>query len=166
MPFSAGDSVVHPHHGAAIVEDIEKRTIKGVEHTYLVLRILAQDSLIVRVPASKIETVGVRDVMGDEGLAQLKEVLQKVDVEEPSNWSRRFKANSEKLNSGDVYKVAEVVRDLTRRSGDKGLSAGEKGLLSQGRQIIVSELALAKEVDEDEAQIQLDKILGLWKDED
>lgn len=160
MPFSVGESVVHPHHGAAIVEDIETRAIKGKEHTYLVLRILSHDSLVVRVPADNAELVGIRDVMGDEGLERLRAVLRQTDVEEPSNWSRRFKANSEKLNSGDVFKVAEVVRDLTRRSNKKGLSAGEKGLLSQGRQIIVSELALAREVEEEEAQVLLDEVLG------
>lgn len=160
MTFTVGEAVVHPHHGAAVIEDIETRTLKGKEHTYLVLRVLAQDSLIVRVPAANLDLVGVRDVMGDNELDKLVAVLQQTNVEEPSNWSRRFKANSEKLNSGDVYKVAEVVRDLTRRSNKRGLSAGEKSLLTQARQIIVSELALAREVDEDEAQEHLDRALA------
>ncbi|MDK6389995.1 CarD family transcriptional regulator, partial [Staphylococcus lugdunensis] len=80
-------------------------------------------------------------------------------VEEPTNWSRRYKANLEKLASGDVNKVAEVVRDLWRRDQDRGLSAGEKRMLAKARQVLVSELALAKKVTEEEAEGRLDKVL-------
>lgn len=144
MTFNVGETVVYPNHGAAVIEDIETRTIKGEEKLYLVLRILGQNDLVVRVPASNLDLVGVRDVVDDEGLENVFEVLRKTNVEEPSNWSRRYKANLEKLHSGNVLKVAEVVRDLWRRERDRGLSAGEKRMLSKARQILVSELALAK----------------------
>lgn len=160
MTFNVGETVVYPNHGAAVIEDIETRTIKGEEKLYLVLRILGQNDLVVRVPASNLDLVGVRDVVDDEGLENVFEVLRKTNVEEPSNWSRRYKANLEKLHSGNVLKVAEVVRDLLRRERDRGLSAGEKRMLSKARQILVSELALAKKVADDRAEEMLDEVLA------
>ena len=160
MTFNVGETVVYPNHGAAVIEDIETRTIKGEEKLYLVLRILGQNDLVVRVPASNLDLVGVRDVVDDEGLENVFEVLRKTNVEEPSNWSRRYKANLEKLHSGNVLKVAEVVRDLWRRERDRGLSAGEKRMLSKARQILVSELALAKQVADDRAEEMLDEVLA------
>ena len=160
MTFNVGETVVYPNHGAAVIEDIETRTIKGEEKLYLVLRILGQNDLVVRVPASNLDLVGGRDVVDDEGLENVFEVLRKTNVEEPSNWSRRYKANLEKLHSGNVLKVAEVVRDLWRRERDRGLSAGEKRMLSKARQILVSELALAKKVADDRAEEMLDEVLA------
>lgn len=160
MTFNVGETVVYPNHGAAVIEGIETRTIKGEEKLYLVLRILGQNDLVVRVPASNLDLVGVRDVVDDEGLENVFEVLRKTNVEEPSNWSRRYKANLEKLHSGNVLKVAEVVRDLWRRERDRGLSAGEKRMLSKARQILVSELALAKKVADDRAEEMLDEVLA------
>ncbi|ETZ44670.1 carD-like/TRCF domain protein [Mycobacterium avium MAV_061107_1842] len=122
MIFKVGDTVVYPHHGAALVEAIETRTIKGEQKEYLVLKV-AQGDLTVRVPAENAEYVGVRDVVGQEGLDKVFQVLRAPHTEEPTNWSRRYKANLEKLASGDVNKVAEVVRDLWRRDQERGLSA-------------------------------------------
>jgi CarD family transcriptional regulator len=132
MTFKVGDTVVYPHHGAALIESIEVRSIKGIDREYLVLRV-AQGDLTVRVPSD--------------------------NTEEPTNWSRRYKANLEKLASGDVIKVAEVVRDLWRRERERGLSAGEKRMLSKARQILVSELALAEHTNEDKAEAILDEVL-------
>ncbi len=104
--------------------------------------------------------VGVRDVVGQEGLDRVFQVLRAPYAEEPTNWSRRYKANLEKLASGDVIKVAEVVRDLWRRDQDRGLSAGEKRMLAKARQILVSELALAEHTNEDKAETLLDEVLA------
>jgi CarD family transcriptional regulator len=160
MTFKVGETVVYPHHGAAVIEDIEVRKIKGEDMTYLVLRIVAQTDLVVRVPANNVDLVGVRDVVGQEGLERVFEVLRAPHTEEPTNWSRRYKANLEKLASGDVIKVAEVVRDLWRRERDRGLSAGEKRMLAKARQILVSELALAENTNEDKAEALLDEVLA------
>ncbi len=160
MTFKVGETVVYPHHGAAVIDDIEIRKIKGEDRTYLVLRIVAQSDLIVRVPADNVDLVGVRDVVGQEGLEKVFEVLRAPHTEEPTNWSRRYKANLEKLASGDVIKVAEVVRDLWRRERDRGLSAGEKRMLAKARQILVSELALAENTNEDKAEALLDEVLA------
>jgi CarD family transcriptional regulator len=104
--------------------------------------------------------VGVRDVVDQAGLARVFEVLRAEHTEEPTNWSRRYKANLEKLHSGDVMKVSEVVRDLWRREQDRGLSAGEKRMLAKARQILVSELALAEHTNEDKAETILDEVLA------
>ena len=159
MTFTVGDTVVYPHHGAATIEAIEKRVIKGVERDYLVLRV-AQGDLTVRVPSDNVDLVGVRDVVGQEGLDKVFQVLRAPYAEEPTNWSRRYKANLEKLASGDVIKVAEVVRDLWRREHERGLSAGEKRMLAKARQILVSELALAENTNEDKAEALLDEVLA------
>src|SRR6187455_2802156 len=158
MGFTVGETVVYPHHGAALIEAIEQRTIKGEEKIYLVLKV-AQGDLTIEVPSANAEIVGVRDVVGQEGLDRVFEVLRAPHTEEPTNWSRRYKANLEKLASGDVNKVAEVVRDLWRRDQERGLSAGEKRMLAKARDILVSELALAEKSTKDEAEVLLDKVL-------
>ncbi len=160
MTFSVGETVVYPNHGAAVIEDIESRTIKGEARDYLVLRIISQNDLVVRVPACNVDLVGVRDVVDKAGLERVFGVLRAEHVEEPTNWSRRYKANLEKLHSGDVLKVSEVVRDLWRRDHERGLSAGEKRMLAKARQILVSELALAEKTNEDKAELRLDEVLA------
>ncbi|KQB83163.1 CarD family transcriptional regulator [Corynebacterium oculi] len=157
MDFKVGDVVVYPHHGAAVIENIEQREIGGETLEYLVLKI-NQSDLVVRVPIKNAELVGVRDVVGDEGLRMVFGMLRETDVEEAGNWSRRYKANQERLASGDVNKVAEVVRDLWRRDQDRGLSAGEKRMLAKARQILVGEIALADTEDKDKADAFLNEV--------
>ena len=159
MVFKVGETVVYPQHGAALIEAIETRTIKGQERLYLVLKV-QQGDLTVRVPADNCDLVGVRDVVDQAGLDRVFEVLRAPQTEEPTNWSRRYKANVEKLASGNVIKVAEVVRDLWRRERERGLSAGEKRVLAKARQVLVSELALAERTNEDKAEALLDEVLA------
>jgi CarD family transcriptional regulator len=158
LTFEVGETVVYPHHGAALIEAVETRIIKGEERVYLVLKV-AQGDLELRVPADKVEEVGVRDVVGQEGLDHVFEILRAPHTEEPTNWSRRYKANLEKLASGDVNKVTEVVRDLWRRERERGLSAGEKRMLAKAKQILVSEVALAEKTNEDKAEAIIEEVL-------
>lgn len=160
MTFEIGETVVYPNHGAALIEDIETRTIKGEDKLYLVLRIVGQNDLVVRVPAQNLDEIGVRNVVDADGLKRVFDVLRAPHTEEPTNWSRRYKANLEKLHSGNVLKVSEVVRDLWRRERERGLSAGEKRMLAKARQILVSELALAEKVEEVRAEVMLDEVLA------
>ena len=159
MSFVIGETVVYPHHGAARIQDISTKVIRGEEKLYLTLEVM-QGDLTIQVPADKVEEVGVRDVSDEKKLEHVFDVLREVDIEEPSNWSRRFKANGEKLTSGDIVKVAEVVRDLTRRDIDRHLSAGEKHMLAQARQVLGSEVALARKVTDEEALTLIDEILS------
>jgi CarD family transcriptional regulator len=159
MPFDVGDKVVYPHHGAATIEKREKKEAFGKKQEYLVLR-LAYGDLTLMVPADNAEEIGLRDVINDEEVEEVFAVLRKKEARMPTNWSRRFKNHVEKLKSGDIYQVAEVVRNLTIREKDKGLSAGEKRMLGKARQILVSELTFALKVDEETAEEKLDEVLG------
>src|ERR1700759_2008438 len=159
MTFKVGDTVVYPHHGAARIEEIETRSIKGQDKTYLVLKVDKGD-LTVRVPADNAELVGVRDVVGQEGLERVFEVLRAPHTEEPTNWSRRYKANLEKLASGDVNKVAEVVRDLWRRDKERGVPAAERRMPARGRKVLVREVSLAEKTNRHKAEALLDEVLA------
>ncbi|MEJ5254578.1 MAG: CarD family transcriptional regulator [Acidimicrobiales bacterium] len=159
MPFDVGDKVVYPHHGAAVIEKREKREAFGQVREYLILR-LAYGDLTLMVPADNTEEVGLREVINDEEVEEVFAVLRKKEARMPTNWSRRFKNHVEKLKSGDIYQVAEVVRNLSLRDKDKGLSAGEKRMLAKARQILVSELSFAINVTPEEAEAKLDEALA------
>ena len=159
MLFEVGETVVYPHHGAATIIEVKERVIKGETKKYLKLNV-TQGDLVIEVPAENVDLAGVRDVIGKDGLERVFDVLRAPFTEEPTNWSRRYKANLEKLASGDVIKVSEVVRDLWRRDQDRGLSAGEKRMLAKAKQILVSELALAEKTDEEKATVILDEVLA------
>lgn len=158
MTFKAGDRVVYPHHGAAIIEKRETKEVFGEKTEYLVLK-MAHGEMMLSVPVDKAEEVGMRWPISGEDVEDLFEVLQRRDVREPANWSRRFKNHQEKLKSGDVYQVAEVVRNLALRDREKGLSAGEKTLYNKARSVLVSELSFALDVPEDDATEKVDAAL-------
>lgn len=157
--FRVGDKVVYPHHGAAVIKGLEYKEIYGERRKYFVLR-LAYGDLTLMVPADNTQEVGIRAIIPRSDLEKVFKVMRAKDCRMPSNWSRRFKTHVEKLRSGDIYQVAEVVRNLARREKEKGLSAGEKRMLSRARQILVSEVTFAAGVDEQEAERMLDKVLS------
>ncbi|HEC09602.1 MAG TPA: CarD family transcriptional regulator [Acidimicrobiales bacterium] len=159
MAFEVGDSVIYPHHGAAVIVRREKRKAFGEESEYFVLHTNHGD-LTLSVPTAKVEEVGMRPPIDHDDVEDLFELLAKKDVREPSNWSRRFKNHQEKLKSGDIYQVAEVVRNLALREQAKGLSAGEKSMLEKSHQILVSELSISMDISEDEAMSAVSKRLG------
>ena len=160
VSFRVKDRVVYPHHGAAIIEATEKRaTPDGEPKDFFVLRMTHGD-LVLKVPVDKAEEIGMRYPISVEDVEDVFEVLAKKDVREPTNWSRRFKNHQEKLKSGDVYQVAEVVRNLALRDNDKGLSAGEKSMFVKARQVLVSELAFALDISEDDAMDRLAKTIA------
>jgi CarD family transcriptional regulator len=156
--FKAGDRVVYPHHGAAIIERTEMVELNGEKKKYFVLK-TAHDDLTVRVPVDKVDEVGMRPPISLEDVEDLFVLLSKKDVREPANWSRRFKNHQEKLKSGDVYQVAEVVRNLALREKAKGLSAGEKNMYTKARKVLVSELSFALDVSEEAAMDQVEEQL-------
>lgn len=163
MKFEVGETVVYPHHGAAEIIEVAKMNFRGELTECIHLKVLqSQHSpLTIWIPKDKVQEVGIRDVIDKKGVKQVFEVLRAEFTEEPTNWSRRFKANGEKLKNGDVFQVSEVVRDLWRRDREnKGLSTGEKNQYQKARNILVSELALAMKVNEEKAQAELDKVLA------
>jgi len=157
--FRVGDKVIYPQHGAAVIKSLEEKTVLGEKKKYFVLR-LAYGDLTLMVPTDSTEEVGIRDVISKEELQKVFKVLKSKECRMPTNWSRRYKTHVEKLRSGDIYQVAEVVRNLARREAEKGLSAGEKRMLTRARQILVSEVTFAAGVKEDEAEKMLDKVLA------
>jgi CarD family transcriptional regulator len=158
VPFKVGDKVAYPHHGAAVIERKEKVEAFGQSRDCFVLRIAFGD-LTLKVPIDNADEVGLRAIIDRDEVDEVFELLGKPCGREPANWSRRFKNNVEKLKSGDIYQVAELVRNLSRREQEKHLSAGEKRLLVNSRRVLVSELRLAMDVSEEDAESALDEIL-------
>ena len=157
MAFDVGDRVVYPHHGAAIIVRKETRDFNGEDTEYLVLEVKREETRVtISVPSEKVDDVGMRPPISRDEVEDLFDLLAKRDIREPANWSRRFKNHQEKLKSGDVYQVAEVVRNLSLRDQAKGPSAGEKSMFLKARSVLVSELSFALDLTEEDA---LDKVL-------
>ena len=156
--FRKGDTVVHPEHGAAVIEELRDREFLGEKRKYLVLRV-AYGDLTLMVPVDSTDEVGLRQVVSKSEVKKVLKVLTEDESSMAANWSRRFKNNMEKLHSGDPYQVAEVLRNLAIREREKGLSAGEKRMLAKARQILVSELTFAVGSTEEKAEAMLDKVL-------
>jgi CarD family transcriptional regulator len=161
VKFKKGDTVIYPQHGACKVESISKQDPlnTGKVQDYLVLRTVIGE-MTLRVPMSKVDEVGVRPPVSPDELEDLVAVLAKADPRVPSNWSRRFKNHQEKLKSGDVYQVAEVVRNLAARNRDASLSAAERTMYERARVNLISEIAPALKVTTDEAEQYLDDALA------
>jgi CarD family transcriptional regulator len=157
--FSEGDTVVHPQHGAGVVERRETRQVAGEDREYLVVRIIHSD-LTLSVPADGTQEAGLRPVMDDAAIERLVEVLTHASDEPEVTFNRRFRANREKLRSGDVMELAEVIRDLAQRDNAKGLSTAERQMLAQAKRVLASELRFVRGTDEDEALAWLDSLLA------
>lgn len=164
MAYQVGDTVVYPRHGAARVVDIFERELRGVKRQYIKLQVLstiADNDLAIELPIDNLKKVGVRDIVDASAIDAVFEVLRTPIEEEKTNWSRRYKLNVEKIDSGDVDKIAEVIRDLAQRDDEEhGLSAGEKRMLVKARAELSSEIALAEKISTEEAEHLLDVNLG------
>lgn len=157
--FNVGDKVVYPMHGAGVIEAIEEKEILGNTQTYYIMKLPIGD-MKVMIPTGNVHGVGLRGVINHEQVEQVYEVLRARKTKMSTNWNRRYRANLEKIKSGDIFEVAEVVRNLAIRDREKGLSTGERKMLDNARQILVSELVLAQEIAEDEANTVLDTLLA------
>jgi RNA polymerase-interacting CarD/CdnL/TRCF family regulator len=157
-PFSVGDKVVYPHHGAAVIVKKERRDFMDKRTDFFVLEV-ATDQLILRVPANKAAELGVRPVISRSTARRVFALFKQDPEEAGSNWSRWYKLLTEKINSGDIFQVAEVVRDLTYAQQTKGISPALKRMLSKARLILSSELRFALDVSEEEAMRRLDRAL-------
>ena len=156
--FEEGDKVVYPHHGAGLVMTKETRELMGSEREYLTIKIL-HNELTVMVPTENAGKAGLRRVIDEEEIKKVTSVLTDEVSEMPKNWNRRFKYNREKIKTGDVFELAEVVRNLAIREMEKGLSTGEKQMFSKAKRILASELMYAKGMEEEEAREFLEEVL-------
>ena len=157
-PFSVGDKIVYPHHGAAIITKKERREFDGGRTDFFVLQV-ATDQLILRVPVVNAVDLGVRPVISKNAARKVFATFKDQPQEAGANWSRWYKLLTEKINSGDIYQVAEVVRDLTYSQQTKGISPALKRMLSKARLILTSELRFALDVSEEDATKRLDRAL-------
>jgi CarD family transcriptional regulator len=158
--YGVGDKIVYPHHGAGTVIGLELRTVLGEEREYLTIKIQHSD-MLVNVPTENAERVGLRKIIDEEMVVRVVEVLHGGGTSMPKNWNRRFKYNRDKMKTGDIFELAEVVRNLSLREQDKGLSTGEKQMFVKAKKILASELMYARELDEDETAEWLDGLLSV-----
>ncbi len=158
IEYEIGDHVVYPHHGAGMVQKKEMKTMLGESREYLTIKILHND-MTVMVPCENAAKAGLRRVIGEEAVAKVLAVLGDDVSQMPKNWNRRFKHNRDKIRTGDVYELAEVVRNLAIRESEKGLSTGEKQMFTRAKKILASELMYALEMEEGEAEEHIDQLI-------
>src|SRR3954453_6963218 len=157
--YKVGDHVVYPHHGAGKVQKKEIKEVLGEKRQYLTIKILHND-MTVMVPCENADRAGLRRVIGEEAVTKVLAVLRDDVSQMPKNWNRRFKHNREKIKTGDVYELAEVVRNLAIRETEKGLSTGEKQMYTRAKKILASELMYALDMDEEGAESHLDELIA------
>ena len=156
--YKVGDKVGYPHHGAGTIVKREQREVLGETREYLTIKILHND-MTVNVPADNAERVGLRKVIDEEAVKKVVKYLTSGGTEMPKNWNRRFKHNRDKMKTGDIFELAEVVRNLSLRDGEKGLSTGEKQMYVKAKKILASELMYAKNLSEEDALVWLEGVL-------
>ena len=158
IEYEIGDHVVYPHHGAGKVLKKEQKEVLGEKREYLTIQILHND-MTVMVPCENASRAGLRRVIGEEAVKKVLGVLRDDVSQMPKNWNRRFKHNREKIKTGDVFELAEVVRNLAIREQEKGLSTGEKQMYTRAKKILASELMYALDMEEDEAESHLEELI-------
>ncbi len=152
--FNVGDQIVYPMHGAGTIDSIEEKDILGEKQAYYILKMPGE--IKVMVPVEKAEQVGVRNIIDKTSADKVFSLLSQDETEMDKNWNKRYRDNMEKIKSGDIYEIADVVRNLSFKQKEKGLSTGEKKMLTNAKQILVSELVLAEQSNEDEIEELVD----------
>ena len=157
--FNGGDKIVYPMHGAGTIDAIEEKDILGEKQNYYIIKMPGE--VKVMVPISKAGDIGVRSVIDKAEAGKVLEVLEANETEMSNNWNKRYKENMEKMKSGSIYEVADVVRNLSYKQKEKGLSTGEKKMLNNAKQILVSELVLAEHASENEVENLVENKINL-----
>ncbi|WP_374713528.1 CarD family transcriptional regulator [Symbiobacterium terraclitae] len=157
--FQVGDKVVYPMHGAGIIEAIEDREVLGERKRYYVLRLPVSDMQVL-VPCDATQSVGLRQVMSEQAFQRVIEVLRSPKKQPEKSWNHRYRMNMEKIRSGDIFALAEVVRSLSHRDREKGLSTAERKMLENARQILLSEIVLMRDLKLEQASSFLDHVLA------
>ena len=156
--FRIGDKIVHPMHGAGVVDGIVQRKVNGVVRDYYTLK-LPIGGMLVMIPTDHCDQIGVRAILSGDEAEKILDRLSDVQVEMQSNWNHRYRENMERLKSGDLMEVAKVVKGLAQREGRRGLSNGERKMLHSAKQILVSEIGLAQSITYQEAEDRLEEAL-------
>ena len=156
--FRIGDKIVHPMHGAGVVDGIVQRKVNGVVRDYYTLK-LPIGGMLVMIPTDHCEQIGVRAILSGDEAEQVLDQLSGVEVEMQSNWNHRYRENMERLKSGDLMEVAKVVKGLMLRENRRGLSNGERKMLHSAKQILVSEIGLSQSISYEEAEGRLEEAL-------
>lgn len=157
--FRQGDKIVHPMHGAGIVEDIVEQKINGVTREYYVLKLPVR-SMLVMIPVDNCCEIGVRPIIDSTQADRILEQLSGIQVEFTTNWNRRYRENMERLKSGDLLQVAHVIKGLMLRDGDRGLSTGERKMLHSAKEILISEIVLSQSISYEEAEQRINVALA------
>ncbi len=157
--FKVGDRIVHPLHGAGVIDSIEEKRISGVVRSYYIMK-LPSGGMVVMIPTDSCEAIGVREVMSKEEAEAVLAAIPDLDADMTNNWSRRYRENMLRIKSGDLYEVAAVVKGLMIREAAKGLSTGERKMLYQAKQILISEIVLAEDVTYEEVESRLNSAMG------
>lgn len=157
--FNIGDKIVYPMHGAGVIESIEEKNLGNEKQTYYILKMPGE--VKVMVPVEKAEQIGVRDIIDKETANNVIKVFEQTEIEEEPNWNRRYRENIEKMKTGDIYEVANIVRSLSFKQKEKGLSTGDKKMLLNAKQILISELVLAEQSDKDKIEEMIDNKINL-----
>ena len=152
--FNVGDKIVYPMHGAGVIDAIEEKDILGEKQAYYILKMPGE--VKVMVPTAKAEEIGVRSIIDKSSAEKVFRVLESDETEMSMNWNKRYRDNMDKMKSGDIYKIADVVRNLSFKQKEKGLSTGEKKMLSNAKQILVSELVLTEHPSQGEIEQKLE----------
>ena len=158
--FNIGDKVVYPMHGAGVIESIEEKEILGQKQKYYIMKMPVGD-VQVMVPTASAEKVGLREVIHCEEADKVLGVLSSEQTAMNTNWNKRYRENMDRIKNGKILEVAEVVKNLAHKSNDKGLSAGEKKLYNNAKQILISELVLANQGTKVEVEALIDEKLSL-----
>lgn len=153
--FSIGERVVHPMHGAGVIDDIVEERIAGVRQEYYVFK-MPVGGLILKIPTANSAVIGLRNIITPAEAASLLEAIPALETENNANWNKRYQENMQRLKSGDLYEVARVIKTLIHRDRQRGLSTGERKMLHSARQILLSELVLSTEQDRQAVETQLD----------
>ncbi len=152
--FNVGDKIVYPMHGAGTIDAIEEKDILGEKQAYYIIKMPGE--VKVMVPTARAEEIGVRNVINKENAAKVLEILEENETEMSNNWNKRYRDNMDKMKSGDIYEVADVVRNLAFKQKEKGLSTGEKKMLNNAKQILISELVLAEHASQEDVEQLVD----------
>ncbi len=156
--FNIGEKIVYPIHGAGVIESIEEREILGERRKYYIMKMPIGD-MQVMIPLDNMEDIGIRKVIDSEEIENVLAVLASDTTKMHQNWNRRYRANMDLIKTGDIYEIADVVRNLTLMDKEKGLSTGERKMLSNARQILLSEIVLVAEISEEEATNLIETVI-------